>query len=187
VLTGFELQEALTRPAEASAGAILPGESWSHLERWIWEKLQAGAIANIDEYADDSGRLPPADPKKPEDWQDGRRRLALGFLEDLLLREPYRSGLHRRGVRIEGAWPTTRSTSRWQSWLVRFGWFAVALRRPLTSNIFGRLCLCLWTVRPSPRSLTSKVLASTQAFLCALAPSSTTWSCAAASLADWST
>jgi len=103
-LTGVELREAPTFPAQAPAGPIPPDESWSSLECWIWQKLQAGAIANIDGYEDDNGRLPPADPRKPEDWQDGRRRLAPRFLEDLLLRETHRSGLHRKGVRIQGAW-----------------------------------------------------------------------------------
>ena len=103
-MTGVELREAPTFPAQAPAGPIPPDESWSSLECWIWQKLQAGAIANIDGYEDDNGRLPPADPRKPEDWQDGRRRLAPRFLEDLLLRETHRSGLHRKGVRIQGAW-----------------------------------------------------------------------------------
>jgi uncharacterized protein YjbI with pentapeptide repeats len=103
-LAGFELQEAPPRPGDSPAGPIPPDRSWSPLECWIWEKLQTGAIANIDEYGDGSGRLPPAYPTKPAHWHDGRRRLAPSFLEDLLLREPYRSGLHRKGVRVEAAW-----------------------------------------------------------------------------------
>jgi hypothetical protein len=103
-LTAFELQEVPTKPVDAPAGPISPDPSWSPLECWIWEKLQAGELANVDDYEDDNGTLPPADPKKPEDWQDGRRRLASRFLGDVLLREPYRSRLHRKGVRIEGAW-----------------------------------------------------------------------------------
>jgi hypothetical protein len=78
-LTAFELQEVPTKPVDAPAGPISPDPSWSPLERWIWEKLQAGELANVDDYEDDNGPLPPADPKKPEDWQDGRRRLASRF------------------------------------------------------------------------------------------------------------
>jgi uncharacterized protein YjbI with pentapeptide repeats len=79
-----------------------PDPSWSQLERWIWRKLQDGEAADFDNY-DEQGRLPPADPRKCEDWRDGRRRLDPRFLVDLLLCEPYRSILHRKGVRIRGA------------------------------------------------------------------------------------
>lgn len=97
-MSGFELQEAATWPPQVPAGAI-PHDKWSPLECWVWEKLQTGAIANIDKYRDDS-----ADPRKPGNWRDGRRRLTPGFIADLLLREPYCSSLHRKGVRIVGAW-----------------------------------------------------------------------------------
>jgi uncharacterized protein YjbI with pentapeptide repeats len=123
-LAGFELHEAPARPADSPAGPIPADQSWSPLESWIWEKLQAGAIANIDEYEDDNGRLPPADPRKVDDWQNGRRRLTPRFLEDLLLREPYRSGLHRKGMRVEVAWFADQIDLEWadvvrQVWLER--------------------------------------------------------------------
>ncbi len=122
-MTAFELQGAPTGPVDAPA-KLSPDQSWSPLERWIWEKLQAGEIANLDDYEDDDGRLPPVDPRKPEGWQDGRRRLAPRFLEDLLLREPYRNGLHRKGVRIRGAWLDDKIDLEWaevtcQFWLDR--------------------------------------------------------------------
>jgi len=122
-LSGFELRETASAAAPGPKPPVPPDPSWTPLERWIWEKLQAGAIAKIDEY-EDNGRLPPADPRKPKDWEDGRRRLTPRFLEDLLLREPYRNGLHRKGARVEGAWFDEEIDLEWaevtrQIWLDR--------------------------------------------------------------------
>jgi hypothetical protein len=90
----------------------------------VWQKLQAGEVANVDDYADEGGPLPPADPRKPGEWQNSRRRLAPRFVEDLLLREPYRNELHRKGARIQGAWFNDQIDLEWaelarQIWLHR--------------------------------------------------------------------
>lgn len=77
---------------------------WTPLERWVWERLRAGEFADIDQYCGDAGPLPPADPKTPEDWLGGDRRLTPEFLSDILLRNPWRGELQRQGVRIYGGW-----------------------------------------------------------------------------------
>jgi hypothetical protein len=77
----------------------------SPLEAWVWTQIQVGKLADVDQYHHDDHSPPsPADPGKPEHWQDGRRRLSAFFLETILLKEAYRSATHDRGVRIQGAW-----------------------------------------------------------------------------------
>ena len=103
-MSGFELREAPSASAPSPKAPVPADPSWTPLETWVWEKLQAGEIANIDHYQDDQGGLPSADPKNSEEWQDGRHRLSAPFLEGILLEDAYRSAIHRRGVRIVGAW-----------------------------------------------------------------------------------
>jgi len=76
--------------------SIAPGESWSDLEKWVWNEIGSGRIADINAHL---GRT--ADPKKPEDWGLDRR-LRPTFLETILLHDPWRNAIPRQGVRIEG-------------------------------------------------------------------------------------
>ena len=103
-MSGFGLQETPSTFVPGAKQPVPADPSWTPLEAWVWRKLHAGEIANIDHYQDNQGPLPPADPKTPEDWHNGRRRLPARFLEAVLLDEPFRSAIHRRGMRIQGAW-----------------------------------------------------------------------------------
>jgi uncharacterized protein YjbI with pentapeptide repeats len=91
--------------SEQASGPALPGEecrvppheSWSDLERWVWQEVGSGRIADIDAKLGKS-----ADPKKPEDWGP-ERRLNGRFIETILLHDPWRRAIPRQGVRIVGA------------------------------------------------------------------------------------
>ena len=76
------------------------GPGWSEPERWAWEEIRAGRIADFNER---EGKLDPLDPRKPDGWGD-KRKLSPDFLKEILFREPYRSVIPIEGVRIIGAW-----------------------------------------------------------------------------------
>lgn len=76
----------------------LPG--WTPQEKWTWERVCAGEIADLNEAKGYGGRL---DPKKIEGWPESRV-LRPVFLVTILLHEPYRAALTRHGVHIKGAW-----------------------------------------------------------------------------------
>jgi uncharacterized protein YjbI with pentapeptide repeats len=76
-----------------------PGEGWSEPERWAWEQIRAGRIADFNAREGQEA----LDPRKPGDWDEGRR-LSAGFLKEVLFREPYREAIPVEGVRIVGAW-----------------------------------------------------------------------------------
>jgi uncharacterized protein YjbI with pentapeptide repeats len=92
--------------SDEASGPALPGEqcrvppreSWSDLEKWVWHEIGSGRIADINAHL---GKT--ADPRKPDDWGP-ERRLSTAFLEVMLLHDPWRSTIPRRGVRIVGAW-----------------------------------------------------------------------------------
>jgi uncharacterized protein YjbI with pentapeptide repeats len=85
----------------------LPGEpcqieslpTWAPQEKWVWQQVCVGEIADFNKGEHYGGKL---NPKIPENWP-ASRRLRSAFLETLLLHEPYRSALTRDGVRIMGA------------------------------------------------------------------------------------
>jgi hypothetical protein len=84
----------------ASAQSIAPpSEGWSEPERWAWEQIRAGRIADFNAREGEEA----LDPRKPGDWDEGRR-LSAGFLKEILFREPFREAIPVEGVRIVGAW-----------------------------------------------------------------------------------
>ncbi len=91
--------------ADQTGIMTLPGDScstplqgsWSEGERWAWDKICTGHIANMVEFAGGSEDAASDDP-----WPEGRD-LSLRFLEAILLTEPYRSAVPIGGVRIQGA------------------------------------------------------------------------------------
>jgi hypothetical protein len=85
--------------ASPSAAQEIPpsGSGWSESERWAWEEIRAGRIADFNTR---DGKL---DPRKPDGWGD-KRKLSPDFLKEILFREPYMSALPIGGVRIIGAW-----------------------------------------------------------------------------------
>ena len=94
-----------TNPALAtkSCKAYLQ-KDWTTQEKLVWMQACEGKEANFNEAKGYGGEL---DPRKEEDWQKEKhenRILRSTFLETILLYEPYRSALHRKGVLIVGAW-----------------------------------------------------------------------------------
>lgn len=77
-----------------------PSGSWTPQEKWVWEKVVSGNMADFNNSNGYGGDL---DPRKPEGWIPSRQ-LRRRFLEAILLTEPYRSAVTRKGVHIEGAW-----------------------------------------------------------------------------------
>jgi hypothetical protein len=107
----------LVASGAAAQDAPPPGSGWSEPERWAWEEIRAGRIADFDAR---EGKL---DPRRPAGWSD-TRKLSPDFLKAILFREPYMSALPIEGVRIVGAWfpePVDLASGRLrhQLWLVR--------------------------------------------------------------------
>jgi uncharacterized protein YjbI with pentapeptide repeats len=95
---GIAMTEQASGPAlPGEEYRVLPHESWSDLEKWVWQEVGSGRTADINAKL---GK--PADPKKPADWGP-ERRLSARFLETLLLHDPWRSAIPRQAVRIVGA------------------------------------------------------------------------------------
>ena len=103
VLTVFTL--ALCISIVAQGQVALPGgdcrvevhQSWSDVEKWVWDRLCVGEIADLGERDNRS-----LDPHSNEGWDD-ERRLSPRFLETILLHERWASAVPRQGVRIKGA------------------------------------------------------------------------------------
>jgi len=74
--------------------------SWTRQEKWVWQKLSAGEVADFNKANGYGGKL---EPKKPEGWPESRI-LSSKFLETILLDATYSATLTRYGVRIVGAW-----------------------------------------------------------------------------------
>jgi uncharacterized protein YjbI with pentapeptide repeats len=79
---------------------LKPLESWTPQERWVWKKVCAGDKADFNGTNGYEGSL---DPKGATGWVP-KRQLRQEFLDAILLREPFRSAVTRKGVCIEGAW-----------------------------------------------------------------------------------
>ncbi len=93
--------------------SALPGESyktpplpsWTEQEKWVYEQVCKGEIADFNKNLRYGGKsyLKTPDPKDSIDWL-GNRILSPQFLETILLHEPYRSSIPSHGVQITGAW-----------------------------------------------------------------------------------
>jgi len=75
-------------------------EDWSEQEKWVWERVSKGEIADFNRAGTYGGLL---DPRNPKGWPESRI-LTPEFLETILLRDPYREALTHKGVKIFGAW-----------------------------------------------------------------------------------
>ncbi len=91
----------LLAPSTVLAGIkYLPSSDWTPQEKWVWEQVSQGEIADFNKAEGYGGEL---EPKQPERWPESRI-LRPAFLEIILLREPHREALTRHGVMIVGAW-----------------------------------------------------------------------------------
>ena len=96
---GFNAEKPV-QSAPATAKCPVPSdEDWTSQEKFVWERVCVGEIADFNKEAAYGGNL---DPRKlgtlPED-----RILRQAFLETILLGERHRSVIARLGVRIFGA------------------------------------------------------------------------------------
>ena len=76
---------------------IEPLEDWTSPEKWVWQQVCEGKIADFNKIHD------YLDPAKTDGWSN-ERLISPEYLETILLHEPFQSSLHRQGVRISGAW-----------------------------------------------------------------------------------
>ncbi|MCK4605465.1 MAG: hypothetical protein KAU41_12385, partial [Deltaproteobacteria bacterium] len=91
----------LLTPSTVLAGIkYLPSSDWTPQEKWVWEQVSQGEIADFNKAKGYGGKL---SPRKSEGWKENRI-LRPKFLETILLQEPYQNALTHRGVRIAGAW-----------------------------------------------------------------------------------
>ncbi len=86
--------QSLGRPCPVSAD-----ERWTTQEKFVWERVCVGDVADFNTEPGYGGRL---DPKKPAAWPQSRV-LRPTFLETILLDDKYRRALTRNGVNIAGA------------------------------------------------------------------------------------
>ncbi len=78
---------------------VAADERWKPQEKFVWERVCAGRLANFNAVDGYGGNL---DPRKSTALPDNRI-LSPAFLEAILLNDKYRHVLTRRGVRIIGA------------------------------------------------------------------------------------
>jgi uncharacterized protein YjbI with pentapeptide repeats len=83
----------------------IPGDpTWTSQEQWVWERMQAGAIAD---FNTPEGYRGPGTLEELQDWSP-KRILRPVFLKALLVQEPYCTAIPLHGIRIRGAWFRTR-------------------------------------------------------------------------------
>ncbi len=85
----------MAMPGEACATP--PVSDWTESEKWAWDRICTGQLANMADHAGGSD-----DPASSDKWPAGRD-LSQRFLQTILLVEPYRSAVPIPGVRIHGA------------------------------------------------------------------------------------
>ncbi|MDO8546329.1 MAG: hypothetical protein Q7R68_03120 [Nitrospirales bacterium] len=101
-MPGTVILRLLTRKAVIPGGTctISPVPDWTPQEKWAWQRVCEGKVADFNEAQGHGGKL---DPRNPEGWPISRV-LRPVFLETILLCEPFRSALTRHGVCLAGAW-----------------------------------------------------------------------------------
>lgn len=75
-------------------------EEWTESEKWVWDKVCHGEIADFNEKFSTE---PELDPKEPRFWKESRA-ISYSFLSIVLLDEAFTKALPRRGLRVVGAW-----------------------------------------------------------------------------------
>jgi hypothetical protein len=77
--------------------APLPLEWWSSQEKWVWEKILAGKVADFNDE-----EKKEIDPRNKDNWGD-KRDLRQEFLRYILFKKEYRDAIPFEGVQIKGA------------------------------------------------------------------------------------
>ena len=92
--------QPVTQPPAVNDACAVPADPrWTAQEAFVWGRVCVGATADFNAASGYGGHL---DAKSPERWPESRV-LSASFLESVLLKEPYRHALSRRGVAIVGA------------------------------------------------------------------------------------
>jgi len=94
---GARAQQAL--PSLDDPCPVPADERWTPQERFVWERVCVGKIADFNVASDYGGHL---DPMKPDGWSQSRI-LRPAFLAAILLKDPYSRALPPAGVTIVGA------------------------------------------------------------------------------------
>jgi hypothetical protein len=97
-LPSASAQQAAPDSLDESCAASF-GSRWTPQEKFVWERVCVGAVANFNAAPGYGGDL---DPSKPADWPQSRV-LRPAFLRMILFADPYRRALTRRGILIKGA------------------------------------------------------------------------------------
>ncbi len=95
------MKEIPTLPGEPCK--VKPHPSWTKQEKWVWQKLCSGEVADFNDAEVANIYGGKLDPKEDEDCPESRI-LTPTFLQTILLNEPYRGALPPEGIRISGAW-----------------------------------------------------------------------------------
>ncbi|WP_325733604.1 hypothetical protein [Bradyrhizobium sp.] len=95
---GQQAQQDAAPPLERVC-SVPADERWTPQEKFVWERICVGEVANFNEAPGYGGKL---DPMNSADWPPSRI-LRPAFLEAILLNDPYRRALTRHGVVIVGA------------------------------------------------------------------------------------
>ena len=77
--------------------SVDPPAEWTLQEKWVWKAACEGSEADLAKQYGGTD-----DPSKPGDWP-AERTLRAGFLEAVLLTEPFRSAIGHKGLRLSGA------------------------------------------------------------------------------------
>jgi len=97
-LLSFEFTLASTLLSEKCNVDPLP--SWTSQEKWVWQKICSGDIADFNKAEGYGGRL---DPFRDKNWPKNRI-LTQTFFETILLHKLYSQALPRQGINIVGVW-----------------------------------------------------------------------------------
>src|SRR5262249_55735085 len=78
-------------------------EDWTEPERWVWGRIAAGELADLNERdREHKPEFTDLDPSKEDGW-DKRRRLRVKFLQTILTQKAFADAAPYGGVRIRGA------------------------------------------------------------------------------------
>ena len=96
--TGASSQQPMDSVSLDEPCSVSSDSRWTPQEKFVWERVCVGDVANFNAAPDYGGEL---DPTKPAGWPQSRI-LRPAFLRMILFKDPYRRVLTRRGVLIRG-------------------------------------------------------------------------------------